>query len=236
MTLKELLKNSYTPYSGKSSCAVVKSKQGNCFPGVRVENISFPLTISAAQNALYCCLSEGHEPNLLFLEGEPNDTPDLAYWREENSLTVKNTDEAEEVSFYEIFQKPRQESISSILQKRLERSIVPYSNFPVAAVLETNLGYITGINIETEDWSKGLCAERVALAKALTYGVKEINALHITTRDGEYNSPCGACRQVIAEHMPHHPVFLHHKDGTTAEHFSSDLLPYSFQSRTLKKE
>ncbi len=68
MMLKNLAAHNYIPYSGQASTAVVQSREGAYFPGVRVENISFPLTISAIQNALFCCLSEGHQPKVIYTE------------------------------------------------------------------------------------------------------------------------------------------------------------------------
>ncbi len=114
--------------------------------------------------------------------------------------------------------------------------MTPHSHFPVAALLETSDGLLSGVNLEFSAWESGLCAERVAVAKALAYGVKseDISAMHLHTRHGEYSSPCGACRQVIIEHLPSIPVIIHHPDGSTSRHFSSDLLPYSFKSDFLK--
>lgn len=233
MNLSELENNGYTPYSNRKVAAIAESKSGAFFPGVRIENISFPLTISAIQSALFCCMSEGETPETLYINPSL-EHPSIAYWKDEYSLETVDINQLSNIEFYAVLKTI--DDIPSTLQELLEHEFAHHSNFPVSALLETADGFITGINIECEDWSHGLCAERVALAKAISYGITDFTALHICTRDGEYSSPCGACRQVIIEHLPHHPVHLYQTDGTTARHFSSDLLPYSFQSSLLKNK
>ena len=235
MNITNLKQRAYVPYSEKPDAAVVQSSQGAWFGGVRVENISFPLTISAVQNALFCCLSEGHTPATLFVDDKNIDAAILHFWEHELSIACKPLEALDSITLHPIIKQLDKEQIASSLNTLLDHTRASHSNFPVSALLETAEGFITGINIEMNDWSKGLCAERVALAKALSLGIHDFTALHICTRDGQYNSPCGACRQVITEHLPHHPVYFHHADGTKARHFSSDLLPYSFQSSSLKK-
>src|SRR5699024_6543896 len=123
-----------------------------------------------------------------------------------------------------------------LLVALLERARVEESNFPVAALAKTNKGWVSGTNIECSAWSMGLCAERVAISKALTYTEAEITELHIHTRYGEFSSPCGACRQVISEHLPDRKLYLHHADGSQSIHLSNDLLPFSFQSSSLPNQ
>lgn len=233
MTLPELRQNSYVRYSHRPKIAVVRSDDGLYFPGVRIENISFPLTISAAQNALFCCISEGKIPQKLFSE-EPEAGRKISYWGDLYDINDV------EINALPQFQSApvafRDVDISSRLKELLAQACVPESDFPVAAILETADGYVAGVNIETPDWSRGLCAERVAIAKAVSYGFSGFRTLSIHTRGGEYSSPCGACRQVMAEHLSRQQVHLYHADGSRSEHFVSDLLPYSFQSSTLQSK
>lgn len=234
MTLSNLKNNSYVPYSNKSKIAVVESKNGSWYPGVRIENISFPLTISAVQNALFCCLSEGDDPETVFIKNPSEQKENLQYWQQQYHFDIAEIREPNDNKLVSVIRSG--DDIFATLQKLLDNAIVAESNFPVAALLETGSGFVSGINIETPDWSRGLCAERVVLAKAITYGLTGFKSLHICTRGGEYSSPCGACRQVIIEHLPHHPVHLYHADGNQSRHFTSDLLPYSFQSSSLQKK
>lgn len=237
MNLTDLTKRSYSPYSQQPHIAVVKSEEGTYFPGVRIENISFPLTIPAPQNALFNCLSEGHQPRKVYLDDESSESTASQFWIKEFNLEKEALDTlGDDIDFFPVARQLEDDEIRPALIKLQNKALVDYSNFAVSALLKTESGYFSGVNIELEDWSRGLCAERVALAKALSYGATDFQSLHIYTQKGEYNSPCGACRQVICEHLSHHPVYLHHANGTTATHFSDHLLPYSFQSTTLKKE
>jgi len=234
MKFSELQQHTYVPYSGSAEIAVVQSKSGAWFPGVRIENISFPLTISAIQNALFCCLSEGETPEIMYVDAQPEHNSIHNYWKEQYQLALNHIDKLTDANFAPIIKSV--EDIPLTLHKLLGSALAEYSDFPVSALLQTGSGFISGVNIETADWSRGLCAERIAIAKAISYGLTDFKALYICTRDGEYSSPCGACRQVIIEHLSHHPVHLYHADGTTARHFSSDLLPYNFQSSSLQNK
>lgn len=233
MTLNDLKQNSYVPYSHRPQVAVAESTTGAYFPGVRIENISFPLTISAVQNALFCCLSEGEKPKTIYFEPSTK-RQEINFWAALHDADIAELDSLANFKPAKVLFSVG--DIRSRLTALLDQAVVAESEFPVAAILTTGAGAVSGVNIETPDWSRGLCAERVALAKAITYGCTNFKTLSIHTRGGEYSSPCGACRQVIIEHLPHHPVHLYHADGSRSAHFSSDLLPYSFQSSSLKKQ
>jgi cytidine deaminase len=78
------------------------------------------------------------------------------------------------------------------------RAYVPYSNYPVGAALRTRSGRIvTGCNIENAAYPESICAERVAIFKAISEGEREFDVIAVATPNG--GSPCGACRQVMAE-------------------------------------
>lgn len=232
MDIKEQEHSSYVPYSGKGQYAVVKSISGNYFPGVRVENASFPLTINSAQNALFACLSEGERPKAIYVKN--TSARDIEFWRNEYNVWVYPLDDLKDGTLKEV-SLDISRVLPNELQKLLPKAVTPNSDFPVAALLKTEQGMVSGVNIECSEWSMGLCAERVAIAKALSYGYSGFEELYIHARGGEFSSPCGACRQVIFEHMPHNPVHLFHADHSHSMHYSGDLLPHSFRSSTLKK-
>lgn len=231
MDFLQICEHSYVPYSHQPEIALVLDKEGQYFPGIRIENISYPLSITAAQNALFCCISEAQEPDKLLTAN--TEDPFLSLWEKEFNISVEKLDTSDppDIELADII-LPGHYTTDQLLIRLLERAQVPNSNFPVAALVETNQGYIGGANIEGTSWNMGLCAERVAIAKTLTYGLN-IKALHIHSRDGDYSSPCGACRQVIIEHMPEKKVYLHHSDHTRSNHFAKDLLPFSFHSNAL---
>jgi len=231
MDIKQLDETNYVPYSGKGSVAVVKSVTGNYYPGVRIENASFPLTINAAQNALFTCLSEKDRPKAIYVQDVKAN--DLEFWRNEYNVWVYPLEDLKNEMNKEVLLDLQENDVKSTLKELLNRAVTVNSDFPVSALLKTGKGYISGVNIECSEWSLGLCAERVAIGKAISYGIRDFESLYIHTRAGEYSSPCGACRQVIYEHLPHNPVHLFHADGTHSMHYSSDLLPHSFRSSSL---
>lgn len=84
-----------------------------------------------------------------------------------------------------------------------------YSQFKVGAALLTADGQIiSGCNIESSSYSLTICAERVALTKALSEGITEFKAIAIAAKDGSFCTPCGACRQLLHDYAPHIEVIL----------------------------
>lgn len=234
MNINNLKEHNYVPYSEKQALCVVESDQRHFFPGVRIENTVFPLTISEVQAAVFSCLSEGEYPLRLYAE-HPEDN-NLCFWEKEYNLSICSLKELPDEGTIRPVVLPDSDLMEAeLLETLLERSITLNSDFPVSALLKTDRGIVTGVNIECSEWSLGLCAERVALSKAISCGIRQFRSLYVHTRYGEFSSPCGACLQVIIEHMPSHPVHLFHANHTRSMYFSSDLLPYSFRSFALKK-
>ncbi len=235
MSWKFLKARSYVPYSEDQSACIVESKTGRLFSGVRVENVSYPLTIPAVQAACSICLSEGQIPVKIYVENREIDQ--LHFWSTEFDLEIIETDNPPVADTLEsLFHKTESDfEPLTKLKALLDQAVTINSDFPVSALLFTANGYFEGVNIEVSDWTKGICAERVAIAKAIAAGVTEFDHMEIHTRKGEVSSPCGSCRQVIMELLPYHDIKLHHSDGTLSEHLSVDLLPFSFKSSALKK-
>ena len=113
-----------------------------------------------------------------------------------------------------------------------EAAYVPYSRFRVgAALLAENGSVFTGCNIENAAFSPTNCAERTAVFKAISEGVREFAAIAVISDSADYVSPCGVCRQVLAEFCaPDFPVLLCRADGTYRETTLAELLPESFGS------
>lgn len=114
-------------------------------------------------------------------------------------------------------------------------SYAPYSKFSVGSALITEDGTIfTGCNIENASLGLSICAERVAIYKAVSSGYKSFKALAIIGDTDDPCTPCGACRQVILEFSPDMEVImtnLHQKIKITK---AKELLPDMFQGENLK--
>lgn len=232
MNLEELNNRAYAPFSKQQSFCVVESSDGKLYPGVRVENVSFPLTISAIQAACCSCLSEGEKPVTLYLTDKQYDQ--LEFWKAEFNLKVESITDDILGKLTDQTKKAPENELNR-LKELLDQAVTIHSEFPVSALLYTNEAVFEGVNIEVSDWSMGLCAERLAIAKAISNGYKNFTSLAVHTRYGEVSSPCGACRQVIVEHLPLLKIRMHHSDNTLTEYFTNDLLPFSFTSKTLQK-
>ncbi len=114
----------------------------------------------------------------------------------------------------------------------LDRAYVPYSKFPVGAALVTTEGdFFSGCNIENASYGLSNCAERTAIFKAVSEGKKSFDYMVITGNTEGPISPCGACRQVIAEFCDAKmPVLLTNTNGDEFETTVGGLLPGAFQA------
>jgi len=109
-----------------------------------------------------------------------------------------------------------------------------FSNFKVGAALETESGtIITGCNIENATYGLTMCAERVALFKALSEGHKRFRRIAVVADAEAPIPPCGACRQVLWEFGGDLEVILANLRRETGRHQLSELLPLPFDGRLL---
>jgi cytidine deaminase len=116
-----------------------------------------------------------------------------------------------------------------------ERAYAPYSGYPVGSSLRTKTGRVfTGVNIENAAYPQTMCAERVAMFKAVSEGEKEIEVITVVTNNG--GSPCGGCRQVMAEFgMDTIVIMADGKGNIVQEATVKDLLPGAFTPEHLIK-
>lgn len=110
---------------------------------------------------------------------------------------------------------------------------VPYSHYPVGAAVLTRSGKIyDGVNIESAAYPTTMCAERVAMFKAVSEGEREFEAIAVVTDNA--GSPCGSCRQVMAEFGLDTLVLIADADGVVRlETTVSELLPGAFTPKDL---
>lgn len=128
----------------------------------------------------------------------------------------------------------KQKLLQASLKAR-EKAYVPYSKFPVGAALlaENGLVYL-GCNIENAAYSMTNCAERTAFFKAVSDGVYTFSALAVSGDTEGPISPCGACRQVMAEFCDGDmPVYLTNLQGDVLETTVKELLPGAFKKEDI---
>ena len=116
-----------------------------------------------------------------------------------------------------------------------QHALAKYSHFHVASILITADGsQYTGINIESSSYSLTICAERVALFKALSEGEREFKEIHILSDDERPVSPCGACRQVLFDYAPDLTVYMYGTSGEVRVKNIQELFPDGFNDEFLK--
>jgi len=109
------------------------------------------------------------------------------------------------------------------------RAHAPYSTFLVGAALETASGtVVTGCNVESASYGLTICAERVALTRAIADGHREFRRLVVTAVSADPTPPCGACRQLLWELAGDIDVILASPDGERVRYRLSQLLPVPF--------
>lgn len=132
------------------------------------------------------------------------------------------------VSKYEVL-------VKKAVEARL-KAYAPYSGFRVgAALLDKNDNIYTGCNIENVSFSPTCCAERVAIFKAVSEGVKEFEAIAIASDSNDYTYPCGVCRQVISEFKILN-IIVSDREGNYKIHKLSQILPYAFTEYESEEE
>lgn len=114
------------------------------------------------------------------------------------------------------------------LKELLNNSYCPYSNYPVASLVETENGFVKGVNVENGSYGLTICAERSALVSAISQGNKQLKNIYLITKDNNNTgTPCGACRQCIAELIANDgKIVVFNYDGTYNEYSKEELIPF----------
>ena len=121
------------------------------------------------------------------------------------------------------------EELKAAAVSMLERAYCPYSRFAVGAALECADGTVfTGCNVENAAYSPGICAERTAVAKAVSEGRTDFVRIAIAGRSADFCVPCGVCRQVLREFAPDIEIICLNGKGEEKVFTLSQLLPHSF--------
>lgn len=122
------------------------------------------------------------------------------------------------------------------LRNLLDKTYTPYSKFPVAAIAEMNDGTLfSGVNIENASYGATMCAERVAVFKAVSEGYSkgDFKKLHLISNTGKEIFPCFSCRQVMSEFFKGDEVLVNYFGEETRSYEIDTLLPFKFTSEDL---
>ena len=132
--------------------------------------------------------------------------------------------------------KQEKQALIDLANTARQRAYAPYSKYPVGSSLRTKTGRIfTGVNVENASYPQTMCAERVAIFKAVSEGEKEFEVLAVVTSNG--GSPCGGCRQVMAEFGLDTIVLLADGNGKLVKQTTvRELLPEAFTPEQLGKQ
>ncbi len=121
------------------------------------------------------------------------------------------------------------EELIALAKAAMKCAYAPYSEFSVGAALLTDKDVVyTGCNIENSSYGATICAERVAVCKAVSEGQRLFKKIAIVCSEGRKAYPCGICLQVLSEFMPDGTILLEDMEGIT-EYRVKDMLPHAFQ-------
>ena len=119
-------------------------------------------------------------------------------------------------------------------QQARKHSVAPFSEFLVGAAVRTSDGKVyTGCNIESASYGLTVCAERVAIWKALSEGEKHFTELAVVADTETLTPPCGTCRQIIWEFAREATIVFANLEGKSEQFQIKDLLPSAFDARFL---
>ena len=128
------------------------------------------------------------------------------------------------------------ESLIETAKRARMQSVAPFSNFQVGAAVKTESCKVyTGCNIESASYGLTVCAERVAIWKALSEGERQFTELAVVADTETLTPPCGTCRQIIWEFARGARIVFANLAGKSEEFHIAYLLPRAFDARFLKK-
>ena len=248
--LERYRQNAHVPFTNTPESALLVLSDGQWVPGVRVESASYSLTIPALLNAYSTAYAFGRTDIALVCMNRSFREEELTYIRSTSQQDIQRLADG----ILQLSENPLPRLIEgtplpahldeplpaspdegiALARTLTHLSYVPESNFPVASVLETSDGLlIPGINVEHSDWLYILCAERNALGTAISYGHRSINTVYLTCSKDTQCSPCGACRQLLAELTPDAVLWMDRGSTLRETATPETLLPSWFQGRTL---
>ncbi len=234
----------HVPYSRRPAGAAMQLADGRTVAAPRLENASFPLTIPALTGAWALAAVAGAPPVAVALT-RPFGPAERAFldevaaadgggqWRfpAPDRAEREPSGVAGAPASFEIAGRTGDSDAdgAQLAFEASHRAVVPASGFRVGAVVEDAGGRcVAGANVEhSADWTRGLCAERVALVAARAAGLSDVRRVFVACAPAPGGTPCGGCRQVLAELAPGADVVLW--TGAAPERTTVDaLLPGAF--------
>ncbi len=240
---------SHVPYSHKPETCVLLLSDGSWVPGVRVESASFSLVLLPVISAVATTRTGRRSDVIAVVQNGPLKEEDVSFMRgaglgnfafaAEDAL-VRSPEAAlpePRDQWLPFLQGPPVKSPEDgilLARKIAAHAYVPESAFPVGCVLQTSKGHlIPGVNVEHPDWTRIICAERCALGTAFSYGSRDLDNLYLTCLNSPLCTPCGACRQLIAELAPDIKLFMDRGGKPAAPAHPAGLLPDFFGNESL---
>ncbi len=245
----EVSGNAYTPYSKQPVGTVALLSNGSWIPGVRVENASYPLVIDALISAYSTARCAGRIDLVAVVQNQPFRPSDVLFLSEalDSEWELAAPDVLTRKGISELPNPAKSRDVSLTVDNDSEAAMlalandvadcafIPESGFPVGCVVVTEDGsIIPGCNVEHSDWTRGLCAERIAMATARAYGHSSYLRIYLSCPHEPTATPCGACRQVLFELTPDVLIVMARGSASPETTTAEQLLPGGFRGDALR--
>ena len=238
----EASRRSVAPFSGRPAGAALRLEDGRTVAAPRLEVSAFPTTIPALVGAWALAAVAGQTPVAAACT-QPLTDADLAFLADATGRPWRRA--APDVAVADGAERPGDAGPLDLLVSApsddaaglaaaldaARRAVVPASHFPVGALAVDAAGRaVRGANVEIPaDWTRGLCAERVALVAAHAAGLGPVVRLYVACTNAPGGSPCGACRQALSDLAPRAAVLLWNGDAAPVLTSAAALLPGAFR-------
>lgn len=247
---QKLTDRAHTPFSKTPTAAVLLLTDGTWIPGVRVESAAYSLTIPALLNAYTTAVAAGRADEVIALvlsrsirreeRAYVEDLPSGPFEALTEDAWIRE-DVKETIPVVKSLLSPTLDASIETPSQGIERARqtaqqahVPASDYPVGALFELEDGrLVPGVNVEHPDWARILCAERNALGTIRSYALPTPRRLFLSCDEDPDGTPCGACRQLLAELAPDTTLWMDRHNNAPERTTVSTLLPGSFRGQAL---